>query len=208
MPRNSIILLAVLVNIYLVYWPSQFCSEVLIWVWLARSCLSWQINAQREATKERQEWRLEIFTCRHATMRFCSQSHLPVTEIPFAGKKQKGGSSGSGSGLLMPLQLSDDLVKFIGTGESMLSRSDVVKRMWDYIKENNLQVDFFPWIQRCCFYHHYGIAWSFRYWLIYRLVVLWALALVLCLNTHIIRAVAFKLYSCVMHLYLGFYFKF
>ncbi|KAJ1293464.1 hypothetical protein BS78_01G070200 [Paspalum vaginatum] len=55
------------------------------------------------------------------------------------GKKQKGGSSGSGSGLLAPLQLSDDLVKFIGTGESMLSRSDVVKRMWEYIKENNLQ---------------------------------------------------------------------
>ncbi|CAN6309210.1 unnamed protein product [Urochloa humidicola] len=55
------------------------------------------------------------------------------------GKKQKGGSSGSGSGLLVPLQLSDDLVKFIGTGESMLSRSDVVKRMWEYIKENNLQ---------------------------------------------------------------------
>ncbi|CAN6281244.1 unnamed protein product [Urochloa humidicola] len=55
------------------------------------------------------------------------------------GKKQQGGSSGSGSGLLVPLQLSDDLVKFIGTGESMLSRSDVVKRMWEYIKENNLQ---------------------------------------------------------------------
>ncbi|BAS86537.1 Os03g0764450, partial [Oryza sativa Japonica Group] len=55
------------------------------------------------------------------------------------GKKQKGGSSGSGSGFLVPLQLSDDLVKFIGTGESMLSRSDVVKRMWDYIKENKLQ---------------------------------------------------------------------
>ncbi|XP_062214430.1 upstream activation factor subunit spp27-like isoform X2 [Phragmites australis] len=55
------------------------------------------------------------------------------------GKKQKGGSSGSGSGLLAPLQLSDDLVKFIGTGESILSRSDVVKRMWGYIKENNLQ---------------------------------------------------------------------
>ncbi|ONM09676.1 SWIB complex BAF60b domain-containing protein [Zea mays] len=55
------------------------------------------------------------------------------------GKKQKGGSSGAGSGFLVPLQLSDDLVKFIGTGESMLSRSDVVKKMWDYIKGNNLQ---------------------------------------------------------------------
>ncbi|KAI4985044.1 hypothetical protein ZWY2020_017674 [Hordeum vulgare] len=55
------------------------------------------------------------------------------------GNKQKGGSSGSTSGLLAPLLLSDDLAKFIGTGESMLSRSDVVKRMWVYIKENNLQ---------------------------------------------------------------------
>ncbi|KAJ8513573.1 hypothetical protein OPV22_004007 [Ensete ventricosum] len=51
------------------------------------------------------------------------------------GKRQKVGSSG----LLMPLPLSDDLVKFFGTGENTLSRSDVVKRMWDYIKGNNLQ---------------------------------------------------------------------
>ncbi|XP_008792591.2 upstream activation factor subunit spp27 isoform X2 [Phoenix dactylifera] len=51
------------------------------------------------------------------------------------GKRQKGGSSG----LLVPLPLSDDLVKFIGTGENTLSRSDVVKRMWEYIKQNNLQ---------------------------------------------------------------------
>ncbi|XP_042493062.1 upstream activation factor subunit spp27-like isoform X2 [Macadamia integrifolia] len=50
-------------------------------------------------------------------------------------KRQKGGSSG----FLAPLQLSDALVKFIGTGESALSRSDVVKRMWEYIKQNNLQ---------------------------------------------------------------------
>nr|CAD1819499.1 unnamed protein product [Ananas comosus var. bracteatus] len=51
------------------------------------------------------------------------------------GKRHKGGSSG----LLAPLPLSDELVKFIGTGENTLSRSDVVKRMWDYIKQNNLQ---------------------------------------------------------------------
>ncbi|XP_043714047.1 upstream activation factor subunit UAF30-like isoform X2 [Telopea speciosissima] len=50
-------------------------------------------------------------------------------------KRQKGGSSG----FLAPLQLSEALVKFIGTGESALSRSDVVKRMWEYIKQNNLQ---------------------------------------------------------------------
>ncbi|KAL5984885.1 hypothetical protein ACLOJK_038721 [Asimina triloba] len=51
------------------------------------------------------------------------------------GKRQKGG----GSGFLAPLQLSDALVKFIGTGESALSRAEVTKRMWEYIKQNNLQ---------------------------------------------------------------------
>lgn len=51
-------------------------------------------------------------------------------------KRQKGGKSG----FLAPLQLSDPLVNFLGTGESELSRSEVVKRMWDYIKGNNLQV--------------------------------------------------------------------
>lgn len=71
----------------------------------------------------------------------CYHSNMVVAEMSFSVKKQKSGSSGSGSGFLVPLQLSDDLVKFIGTGESMLSRSDVVKRMWDYIKENNLQVN-------------------------------------------------------------------
>ncbi|KAL5099320.1 hypothetical protein RYX36_003647 [Vicia faba] len=49
-------------------------------------------------------------------------------------KRQKGGS---GKGLLVPLQLSDALAKFLG--ESELSRSEVIKRMWDYIKGNNLQ---------------------------------------------------------------------
>ncbi|PNX64533.1 upstream activation factor subunit spp27-like protein, partial [Trifolium pratense] len=34
--------------------------------------------------------------------------------------------------------LSDAIAKFLG--ESELSRSDVIKRMWDYIKGNNLQV--------------------------------------------------------------------
>lgn len=61
-------------------------------------------------------------------------------------KRRKGASSGTdqkkggNSGFLAPIPLSDALVKFIGTGESALSRADVVKRMWDYIKQNNLQV--------------------------------------------------------------------
>ncbi|KAF3435351.1 hypothetical protein FNV43_RR22440 [Rhamnella rubrinervis] len=50
-------------------------------------------------------------------------------------KRQKKG----GSGLLAPLQLSDALVEFFGTGESELSRGDAVKRMWEYIKKNDLQ---------------------------------------------------------------------
>ncbi|XP_010255131.1 PREDICTED: upstream activation factor subunit spp27-like [Nelumbo nucifera] len=50
-------------------------------------------------------------------------------------KRQKGGNSG----FLAPLPLSDALVKFLGTGESSLSRAGVVKRMWEYIKQNNLQ---------------------------------------------------------------------
>uniref|UniRef100_A0A7N0UEK0 Uncharacterized protein n=1 Tax=Kalanchoe fedtschenkoi TaxID=63787 RepID=A0A7N0UEK0_KALFE len=51
------------------------------------------------------------------------------------GKRQKGGNSG----FLAPLKLSDALVKFLGTGESELARSQVVKRIWDYIKEKSLQ---------------------------------------------------------------------
>ncbi|KAH7575187.1 hypothetical protein JRO89_XS02G0059900 [Xanthoceras sorbifolium] len=50
-------------------------------------------------------------------------------------KRQKKGSSG----FLAPLPLSDALMKFFGTGENVLSRADVVKRMWAYIKQNDLQ---------------------------------------------------------------------
>ncbi|XWS29377.1 hypothetical protein CRYUN_Cryun24cG0024300 [Craigia yunnanensis] len=42
-------------------------------------------------------------------------------------------------GFLAPLQLSDALVKFLGTGENELTRAVVIKRMWNYIKEHNLQ---------------------------------------------------------------------
>ncbi|KAE8721776.1 Protein TRI1 [Hibiscus syriacus] len=50
-------------------------------------------------------------------------------------KRQKKGTSG----FLAPLPLSDALVKFFATGENALSRADVVKRIWDYIKKNDLQ---------------------------------------------------------------------
>ncbi|KAM0055341.1 putative transcription regulator SWI/SNF-BAF60b family [Helianthus debilis subsp. tardiflorus] len=54
-------------------------------------------------------------------------------------KRQKGGGGGGGSGIMAPIPLSEALVKFLGTGENALARSDVVKRIWDYIKQNNLQ---------------------------------------------------------------------
>ncbi|XP_013638404.1 PREDICTED: uncharacterized protein LOC106343673 isoform X2 [Brassica oleracea var. oleracea] len=44
-----------------------------------------------------------------------------------------------GCGLLAPLPLSDALIKFLGDGESSLSRADVVKRLWEYIEQNDLQ---------------------------------------------------------------------
>ncbi|XP_075514923.1 uncharacterized protein LOC142549714 isoform X1 [Primulina tabacum] len=50
-------------------------------------------------------------------------------------KRQRGGNSA----FLAPLKLSDALMKFLGTGEGELPRSDVIKRIWDYIKQNNLQ---------------------------------------------------------------------
>ncbi|KAH6788257.1 SWIB complex BAF60b domain-containing protein [Perilla frutescens var. hirtella] len=51
------------------------------------------------------------------------------------GKRQRGGNSA----FLAPIKLSDALVKFLGTGESALPRSDVIKKIWDYIKLHNLQ---------------------------------------------------------------------
>jgi len=42
--------------------------------------------------------------------------------------------------VLAPLPLSDALVKFLGDGENSLSRADVVKRLWEYINHNDLQV--------------------------------------------------------------------
>ncbi|XP_059282123.1 upstream activation factor subunit UAF30-like isoform X2 [Lycium ferocissimum] len=43
------------------------------------------------------------------------------------------------SGILAPIKLSDALIKFLGTGESELPRSNVVKKIWEYIKQNDLQ---------------------------------------------------------------------
>lgn len=39
-----------------------------------------------------------------------------------------------------PLNVSDALASFFGTGEREMSQSEVVKCVWDHIKSNNLEV--------------------------------------------------------------------
>ncbi|KMT00560.1 hypothetical protein BVRB_9g218590 isoform A [Beta vulgaris subsp. vulgaris] len=58
------------------------------------------------------------------------------TEKSNENTKQKKGNA---TGFLKPLQLSDAFAKFLGTGETTIVRSDAVKRIWDYIKQNQLQ---------------------------------------------------------------------
>lgn len=43
---------------------------------------------------------------------------------------------------VVTVPLSDALVKFLGTGETSLARTDVIKRIWNYINHNNLQDPF------------------------------------------------------------------
>jgi chromatin remodeling complex protein RSC6 len=54
---------------------------------------------------------------------------------------EPGGRSGGGGkrndGLSRPLKPSADLAAITGTGD--IARSDVVSKMWDYIRKNNLQ---------------------------------------------------------------------
>jgi len=47
------------------------------------------------------------------------------------------GSGGGGGGLQRPVQPSDDLAAI--TGKDPLPRSQIVSKMWDHIKKNNLQ---------------------------------------------------------------------
>nr|XP_043624719.1 upstream activation factor subunit spp27-like [Erigeron canadensis] len=50
-------------------------------------------------------------------------------------KRQKA----KGSGFVAPHPISDELMHFFGTDENELSRAEVVKRIWQYIRQNNLQ---------------------------------------------------------------------
>lgn len=52
-------------------------------------------------------------------------------------KPKKKRKSGGKNGFTMPLKLSEELADIVGADE--MPRHEVVKRMWAYIKENNLQ---------------------------------------------------------------------
>lgn len=47
------------------------------------------------------------------------------------------GSKGGGKGLSAPVQPSADLAKIVGS--EPIPRSEVTKRVWDYVKKNGLQ---------------------------------------------------------------------
>ena len=49
----------------------------------------------------------------------------------------KGTSGGARGGLARPVTPSSDLAKI--TGSDPLPRSEIVSKMWDYIRKNNLQ---------------------------------------------------------------------
>ena len=49
----------------------------------------------------------------------------------------KGTTGGARGGLARPVQPSDDLAPI--TGKDPLPRSEVVSKVWEYIKKNNLQ---------------------------------------------------------------------
>jgi chromatin remodeling complex protein RSC6 len=48
-----------------------------------------------------------------------------------------GASKGGGKGLSAPVQPSGDLAKIVGS--EPIPRSEVTKRVWDYVKKNGLQ---------------------------------------------------------------------
>jgi upstream activation factor subunit UAF30 len=59
-----------------------------------------------------------------------------------AAKKKKGGGGGGGGGgsaLQKPKELSEELEAICGV--SSCTRSDVIKRVWEYIRGNDLKVE-------------------------------------------------------------------
>ena len=66
-----------------------------------------------------------------------------------SGKEQKG-SGGGGGGFTKEVQLSNELTELLGV--CMLPRTQVTKKIWEYIKSNSLQVCALPNVSWCAFY--------------------------------------------------------
>ena len=66
----------------------------------------------------------------------------PVARSPAAkkkrGKSAKRSGGGGGGGLAEVKEISDKLAAFLGQGK-MMSRTSIVKQLWEYIRENELQ---------------------------------------------------------------------
>ncbi|GJP55821.1 hypothetical protein CLOM_g14849 [Closterium sp. NIES-68] len=64
----------------------------------------------------------------------------PNGEMPQPKKpKAEPGAGGSRGAFAQPLPMSPQLIRFLNCGETELPRSEVVKRVWAYIKEHDLQ---------------------------------------------------------------------
>ncbi|PPR84689.1 hypothetical protein GOBAR_AA36026 [Gossypium barbadense] len=113
------------------------CDDSLYALFLVKSINMFQMNkALSKHIWPLNEEEVAVQADSAKTERKSKQARERVAEEPKQKeKKQKKGASG----FLAPLPLSDALVKFFATGENALSRADVVKKMWEYIKQNDLQ---------------------------------------------------------------------
>lgn len=68
--------------------------------------------------------------------------------------------------------LSEPLAKFFGTGETEMTDEEIIRRVWEYIKLNNLEVGLFMllWVLKhpSCFFMS---SQKFSVWCYYKLIV-------------------------------------
>lgn len=60
-----------------------------------------------------------------------------TAEKPATKPPKKAAAAGAGGGLKAPITPSADLAAV--TGSKAMPRTEIIKKMWDYIKEHNLQ---------------------------------------------------------------------
>lgn len=72
-------------------------------------------------------------------MATAKSSNTKKPASPKADAADKGGTKGQSGrgGIAQPVQLSDELSELVGA--TSLTRAELTKRVWDYIKQNGLQ---------------------------------------------------------------------